>query len=203
MKYQTIIKARRQLANARMSLDMLRAVQGWNVEGYHFHWHNALMNLGAIIEVLRTATRANDMRARQWVGSKFRTEILADPLLKFMYHARGADHHGTMHSAAFTDGIHTIPYIGEGTVTLNTSNGDAVIQGIPVIEGPSMEVGDTMGELKFILIDAVNEKNNQTFEVPTSHFGTALPDKLATTAGELTYQYYVRLLDDAEKLLVS
>lgn len=198
MKYIAIIKARRRLNEAQAHLHRLETAQWFDVEAQHASWYGFVTAAGAVIEILRSSART-DVRARQWIGEIFQKQVRLDPLLRYFYHARGTDFHGSHNSAALIYKDQELAYVGEGSVTYKTADGqEHVSHGVPAILGSgSVEVGETL-DFCLVLRPVVDEKNNNEFPAPTSHLGHPLPDNTALTAGKLVLKYYCQIVDQAE-----
>lgn len=179
-----------------MHLEALKRTEPFNVEAHQSHWYAFLQSLIAVPEILKSRMKGG--REGQWLGDRLK-EISSDPLLNYLYAARGTDHHADEPSALLGTREHHISYMSGGSVEIIGDDGQIhTSYGMPVIfGGKNFNVGESYN-FSFKLQPVFNIKQKKLTEVPTEHFGAPVPDNLAVTGGALGLAYYSKLVDDAE-----
>lgn len=179
--------ARKELQRAAESRDQLKSAA--NLVELDSRWRETLR----LIERCWNKTQAEMRPNSKWQGWTVRGEIEAqrrsDPLLCYLYHARGADEHG----------IAELTLVKPGHLTINPETGSELhIERMTIVDGKITElkakqpVSVTFEPNKFVLAPVVNR--GVTYPVPTEHLGVKLPTEDPVAIASVGIVYYANVL---------
>jgi hypothetical protein len=128
----------------------------------------------------------------QW-QRRFKTLRLADPLLRYVYHARHVDQHTVAEIVALTPGQSVITMSQPGTLYI----AELVVEGglIKSYRG-SQPLRQTITPARANLLPVTNR--GAKYDVPTEHLGAALPDSSPVAVGMAALKFYAAYLTEAQ-----
>jgi len=200
MKAIGIQKASRRLAQAEGSLAKLAELEnGLNVHAFEDEWFDFLVHLHSVPEILRTSAKSSP-KARQWIDGRFKLEIRKDPLLRFLFQARGTDFHGIdCGTQPHTEGAKYLGYEPNPPIqfTLQAADGSTQTLG----GGAIMLEGDVKSFTFSFRLCPVTDKYGNTFDPPEEHNGQKLMSATPVSVAEIALEYYRTLLRGASELV--
>ncbi|OXE36439.1 MAG: hypothetical protein CGW95_07685 [Phenylobacterium zucineum] len=155
-------------------------------------WSNFLVAVKLVFAKLGAGARG-DPTSEGWFA-RVQGEQRADPLLKFLYHARNAEEHGLDRSIEHAYDIRVVEGVRLEVNAILEPNGDVTFRNIhdagQVVHFP------LKGTPKAI----TDGRSGQIFAPPTEHLGLSMTDPSIFGIARAAVAYLARLVGDAQRL---
>lgn len=174
-----------------------RLVEAHTVADAEDAWSDFLMAASGVFAKLEKGAKGHP-KAAPWYGT-VKHERRTDPLLSYLHHARDADHHGIVGitKRAFKGArIGAAPAGGRVYGLAITDQGEVVHH--PLNRGVAVDVA-----VDFVLTTVRDDLHGNTFAVPTTHLGHALPDQQPRTLAAAGLVYMDQLVRKASEFAAN
>ena len=196
-----IEKARRRLRDATRHADRLAVLaNGIDVPAFEHEWFLAISAINSVHEILRTSA-FKSAGSRQWFTSVEKHVIRKDPLLRYILHARGADHHGvTAGTSPDVSGAEYLGYSENSGVEIRLTKADGTLEvsrpGAIILAGECQSF-----TFRYKLVPVVDDRDQTVYAPPVEHLGRSLFEIDPVSIVRIALAYYDQILDKSAPFL--
>lgn len=189
-------KPRQELERARNAIDRMKAATN------HAEFEDAWKEYLSRLERAWNKAQAHFMKSPKWHSwaGKYITQRRADPLLKYLTNARGAEEHSVGEITERVSGNMTIGARGGAmhVYGFGMSSRGLFVDAAPATPDAELVIGFKPERTK--LLPVVNR--GVQYDVPTAHLGDAIDPNDVLNISECGVKYYSELLNLAEAYFI-